>query len=60
MQIAVTIFIIVHVLRTIRKRGIKRPSNDALTFCKICYGVVKYPVIDDHDIKWYAQYNGQT
>jgi len=60
MQIAVTIFNKVHVLRTMGKGGIKRPSNDALTFYKICYGVVKYHVIDDHDIKWYTQYNGQT
>ena len=60
MQIAVIIFIKVHVLRTMGKGRIKRPSNDALTFYKICYGVVKYLVIDDHDVKWYAQYNDQT
>jgi hypothetical protein len=57
MQITVTIFVKVIVLRTMRKGGIKRPSNDALTFYKICYGVVKYLVVDEHDVKWYAQYN---
>jgi hypothetical protein len=38
-----------------KKGNNKNQEMTVLAFNKICYGVVKYPADDDHDVKQYAQ-----